>query len=955
MKQSKRLLRPLRSICSLGAAVLSSLGLAAAAQTPALTAPVRLTAPISNDARAVLAGSHPPRAIAANDLGALPATTAVNGITLVFNRTAAQEAAIQALLVAQKNPASPQYQQWLTPEGYGAQFGVSNADLNTVESWLTGQGFTGLSVSRSRDRITFSGTAAQVNIAFGTELHQYRATTTALNGTATTSAKPDYAPVSDLSLPAALQPVVLAVQHLATFRPRPHLRLNTTAQPAYTSSETQNHYLTPPDLATMYDVASTYSSGINGAGQTIAIAGQTYIQTSDVAHFQSAAGLPANLPTLFLVPNSGGSAIYTGDEAESDLDVEYSLGMARGANVILVYVGDSVNLGVFDAMTYAVTDDIAPIISISYGDCELDNAASDIASYNNTTTEAAVQGQTVITSAGDSGSTTCFGDTYLSLAQQETPSVDVIADLPNVTGIGGLQMQAGTFTTGNTQYFAAATGSDNISSLLSYVPETVWNEDATNELLSGGGGTSITIARPTWQTGVPGIPAGSYRLVPDIALQASTASPGYLYCTSDPTSFASTQTSSCTSGFRDSATGLLTVAGGTSFGAPSFAGMLAVLNQAKHITRQGNINPTLYSLASNSATYASAFHDITTGNNACDVSEASLCNLAFATDYTAGTGYDEASGLGSIDLGQLIAAWPNSTGSTLAATTTTITAATLTPAAGATDALTINVISTTAGTPTGSISISVDGGTPTTVALAAGVASYTFPGTTTGGSHVVTTTYSGDGTFAPSIGTITLTLAGTSVPGGSFSFTATNVTAPANSTGNSTITLTPASGYNGSVNFTISTTLPANTCYSVTPIVNSTTVPPIPQYTLTIGNGASVCATGAFRKGPASALTSSHIPSRTPWNAERTATVLAGLLAIGFASRRRSRRLPTLLAVALFTLAVSFGLSGCGGSSATAVPPATGTTTTGTYTLTLVGTDSVTASITSSTTFTLTL
>ena len=256
------------------------------------------------------------------------------------------------------------------------------------------------------------------------------------------------------------------------------------------------------------------------------------------------------------------------------------------------------------------------------------------------------------------------------------------------------------------------------------------------------------------------------------------------------------------------------------------------------------------------------------------------------------------------------------------------------------------------------------------MALNAGSASFNFPATTVGGSHVVTATYSGDGTFASSLGTVTLTLAGTAIPGGSFSFTATNVAAPANTTGNSTITLTPSGGYNGSVNFAITTTLPVNTCYVVNPVINTNTVPPIPQYTLTIGNGAGACssgifATGALKKGPAGSLTSSLPLSRTPWNArpkgdkgknaERTGTVLAGLLALGFAARRRNRRLPALLSMALLTLAVSLGLSGCGGNSANPVPPSTGTTATGTYTLTLVGTDSISANITSSTTFTLTL
>ncbi len=945
MKQLGRLLRPV------WAAVLFTVSVSGLAQQPA----ARLAGAIAGNTRTVLPNSRNPRALPANDTGAVAPDTAVNGITLVFSRSAAQEAALQALAAAQGNPASPLYHQWLTPETFAAQFGVADSDIAAVQAWLQSQGFTINGVGRSRDRITFSGTAGQVAAAFGTELHHFKVDSVL-----------HFAPESDISLPVALAPLVSSVQHLSDFRPKPAIRYP-SVQPAYTSSQTQSHFLTPADIATMYDIKPEYSAGYNGTGQNIAVAGQSYINTQDVQHFQSAAGLPANLPNFVLVPNSGTSAIFQGDEGESDLDTEYTSGIASGAGIDLVYTGDSPNYGVFDSVTYAVTEDIAPVITLSYGDCELNISTADLNSYNAVAEQATVQGQTLITSSGDSGSTTCYGDTNLSSAQQETPSVDFPASSPYYTGIGGTQMIAGASTAGSTTYWAAANGSDNISSLLSYVPEVVWNEDApptataAGDIAAGGGGTSVVFARPSWQTGVPGIPAGAYRLVPDIALQASTGTPGYLYCSSDPTSFGtgSGQVASCNNGFRDSSTSLLTVAGGTSFTAPIFAGMVAILNQATHATGQGNINVTLYGLASNPTTYASAFHDITSGTNACTAG-ATFCSAAGASEYAAGTGYDEATGLGSIDFAKLVAAWPATAQSVKTASSIVISLANNNPAAGTTEQVTINVGGGSASpvSPTGTVNVLLDG---TVIASALPLSStgsvttsFTAPAST--GSHVIAAAYSGDSTHASATGSVTFNI-GSLTPTGAFTFSAGSITVAANSTGSSTVTVIPSSGYAGTVNFTVTSTLPTNICYGINPI--DLDAPP-PTGTLTFGTGAA-CSGAAVRLSTtgSQAITSKggHAAVRSappkPGHGKEIATALAGLLAIGFFTRRRSR-LPSLLALGALTLMVSLGLSGCGGSTAPVTPPG-GTTSPASYTVTLVGTDSVTSAITSSTTFTLTV
>ena len=975
MKQLQRLLRPAWAAFAL------SLSLPVLAQGPA----PRLSAAISGGPQTELAGSLNPRIKSAVDLGAVPSSQPVKGITLVFSRSAAQEADLQTLLAGQTNPASPLYHQWLTPEQFAARFGVADADISAVESWLGTQGFSIDSVSRGRTSIHFSGNAGQVAQAFGAPLHHYNV-----------AGVTHIAPSRALSLPAALAPLVTTVLNLSDFHPRPAVH---HVQPAYTSSKTGAHYLTPVDLATMYDVNPVYSAGFNGAGQSVAILGQSAIDTSDISRFQTAEGRAINLPTLVLVPGTGVSAINSienGDELEADLDLEYASGMAPGAHFFFVYTGDDTNFSVLNSMMYAVDESIAPILNYSFGDCEANFSLSDANAFNEIGEQANSQGQTILASAGDTGSTDCAldaGESNLTPLQLGGLSTSLPASLPTVTAMGGTQMIAGASTAGSNTYWATASGSDVASSLLSYVPEVVWNEDDPNYgLSSGGGGSSVFFSRPTWQTGVVGIPSGTARLVPDLAVQASAGTPGFLVCTSDLSQLAIFGiTSSCTAGFRDATTGILEANyGGTSFAAPIMAGLLAVLNQATAsggntypLAGQGNINPTLYALASNTTTYASAFHDITSGSNACVANteypenDTEVDCLGGSTGYTATAGYDEASGLGSIDFATLVAAWPVATSvvGSRVASTTTVTAASATVPLSTADLITITVASAATGaTPTGSISLIANGGTPVTLPLTNGQVTFSLPGAAAPGSYVVEATYSGDGTYLPSSGTVSVTI-GTIVSVGTFSLTAQNITIATNgattqNVGSGTVVLTPGAGYTGAVN--LSVVFPATSlslCYelSATPVSTfaggvSTGAQPI---TLYLGEGAATCSGGTdspmFRHAGTSTLKSQagnqpgtgSIPStkRMP-----VYTAVAGLFLAVLAFGRRSRRLPTLLGMALLAV-VGLGLSGCGGTTATPTQTITTPTTTSpqTLTVTVIGTDTVTSSITASTTLTLTV
>ena len=894
-----------------------------------------------------LQGSVAPLARSENDIGRLSRETRLSGVTIHFKLTAEQQAELDALAKAQQTPGSPSYHKWLTPAEYASRFALSDSDLEKIQSWLELRGLTVDRVSASRTSMSFSGTMRQVELAFQTEIHQYK-----IDG------ETHFANATQLSVPAALADVIRSVRNLNDFRPKPRVRFR-NATPAFTSAQSGNHYLSPKDVATIYDVNAAYTSGYNGTGQSIAVVGQSEVNVSDIEHFQSAAGLTVKDPTLILVPGSGTAQYSSGDEAESDLDLEYSGGMGTRATIYFVYVGNSQNTSVFDAVQYAVDTRIAPIISISYGVCETDLTASDFSTLESIMQQGATQGQSIIAASGDDGSTSCYGDKSLTTAQQEALVVDYPASSAYVTGLGGTEFPATDVSSSNTTYWQSVSGSDVVGSAKSYIPEQTWNDDFSQSgLAAGGGGVSALTARPGWQTGVTGIPSGNYRLVPDISLDSSAVNAGYLYCTSDTSAWSQGQQASCNSGFRDSSSKALTIAGGTSFAAPIFAGMLTIINQKENSTGLGLVNGTLYTLAANSGTYASAFHDITSGGNQCTAGS-QYCSAAGQSEYSATTGYDMATGLGSIDLYNLLTAWPPGSSSSLGSTITSLSAATSTPASGANDTISIAVAPESfSTTPTGTLTIVVDGTTVTTsLALSSGSATYTFS-SAVAGAHVIEATYSGDTTFASSAGSVTVSVGGSgSSSGGTFTLSATNVTVSQGSSGTSTVTVTSQNSYAGTVGLrftTSSTSLQQNGCYSVpnvTVAANKTATT-----TLTIYTSKSACNSSSVRNGTrhsfAKAGTKPFDFSPTSPAAHRAMPINIAITIGGFMLLLIRRRgfwlragLSCLVWVGILGLATSCG-GGNGGSNDVAK---------GTYTLTLDGADTSNSSIAASTTFTLTV
>lgn len=530
---------------------------------------------------------------------------------LVLKRSPEREAALEQFLAAQHDSNSPDYQHWLTPEQFGERFGATSEDLDRVTAWLRGHGFAVHDIPAGRQHIDFSGVATQVEQAFRTEMRRYDL-----------AGERHVANTRAVSFPAELRGVIDSLS-LTDFRAKPQHQVVTV--PDYNSGG--SHYISPYDFATIYNVTPLWNAGTDGTGQTIAIIGRAVVSQSDYATFRSMFGLPA--ATLQVATTSYTAANQNGgDLTEAVLDVEWSGAVAKGATVLLVAsTGSQTADGVDLAIAYAINNNVAPIVSVSFGLCEY-YMGSNNAFYNNTFRQAAAQGMSVFVSTGDSGSAGC--DYGSSTTATGGLAINGLASTPYNVAVGGTQFNEGAGSYWN------ATADSHQASAKSFIPELVWNQSSGGGLWAGSGGVSTLYATPAWQTGT-GVPAGDpgattqhHRYIPDVSLTAASHD-GYLIYQ-----------------------GSLGVVAGTSASAPSFAGLMALVNQRAG-ARQGLPNPRIYALASQ---VPAVFHDTTGGTTAVPCSNGSAnCSGGVLTGYAATAGYDLATGWGSVDANALVSNW----------------------------------------------------------------------------------------------------------------------------------------------------------------------------------------------------------------------------------------------------------------------------------------------------------
>jgi hypothetical protein len=773
-----------------------------------------ITQAIDDGNLVTLSGGIHPFATAAADQGAAPDSLQLGRTILVLKNSAAQQAALNKLVDAQQNTKSSSYHAWLNPEQYGEQYGVAPEDIQKITQWLIGYGFQVESPMAGRNLIVFSGTHAQLRAAFHTTLHTYK-----IGGDSY------FANSTEPQIPAALAGVIGGFSSLNNF-PRNALhtspqivRRNGSAwqkapgtnklQPDFTTTTggATYHLLVPYDLAAIYNIKPLWDVGIDGTGQTIAIVSDSNINPADVDYFRTTFGLPAKKLNIFTYGPDPGT---NGDEGEADLDVEWSGAVAKNATIDLVVAGNTVTSGGIDgAAAYIINNNLATILNVSYGACESALGTSGNQYYSMIWEQAASQGITVLTASGDSGSASCDQNQPYARGGLR---VSGISSTPYDVSVGGTDFHS-TYLDA-TKYWNATNDPTTLASVKGYLPESTWNDscanpqilaalqsngntDATVEALcndvneqanflttaAGSGGVSnCAVAgadasipclsgypKPAWQSGIAGIPADGARDLPDVSLMAGNGIWGsfYVFCQSDVLS-----TGACDVNTE------LEGAGGTSFAAPVFAGMMALLQQ-KTASQQGNVNYVLYKLAA--AQYAGSNASACTSStaaagNSCmfyDISDGTIdvpcyngfesCHPTVAGDtigilpgYDTIAGYDLATGLGSINAYNLIEGWATASATFLPTTTTLAATTSNTATYGATLGVTVSVapVAPATGLPSGDVGVTTNsttlsGGSVADVTLSNGagsIAAELLPV----GSYQLIANYAGDATFAPS-------------------------------------------------------------------------------------------------------------------------------------------------------------------------------------------------------------
>lgn len=789
----------------------SSFVVASHAQTTTAFAPVpsRLTKPVDESQLETLKGTLHPLASKANDRGAVDQGMPLERLQVMLKRSAVQEAALQQTLQDLHRPGTASYHKWLTPAQFGERFGPSNADIATLTAWLGSHGFAVTRVNPGKQTLEISGNAGQFQTTFHAAIHRY-----------VVQGKTQYANASDPQIPAALASVFGGFASLNNFPMKSYAKSLGTAQvdkithqakPNWTQGATGYYptlLLAPADFAVQYDLNPLYTAGVTGAGQTIAIINESNIDLALVNQYRSLFGLPVNPPNVIIdgndpgidgVNNPGGP---NGASGEAYVDVELAGAAAPDATIDLVIAGDTaLASGLTLAMEHAVYANVAPVLSLSFGSCEaLDGSRNQQISA--LWEQAAAQGQTVMVSTGDTGSATCDNDTLEDFAVNGT-AVNALASTPYNVAVGGTDMYFTDYALGGNGNLQGAakywnlspTNSSPIVSLMSKAPEQPFNSsqfgldylpnlypvssNGSTLFAAGGGpsscssGTGSTCAgypKPSWQTGA-GVPADAVRDLPDVSMFGALSS--NLVVT--PVCAADGDCQPVAAG----GTVQVSEYGGTSLSAPSFAGIMSLVNQK--YGPQGQADYVLYPLAKQ---FPAAFNDITNGTISvpCNITAVQYRNTSYlpldciavpnplqvtnqyfgtategqigdvatnTAEYNAGTGYDLASGLGSVDANNLVSNWNKVT---FAGSSVTLVPSSTAFAHGT--AITISGM-VTPGSAGGAVALETTSSGPVNPAapIAFTVSNGTYTGSVTslpGGTYDIFGVYGGDGTNGPS-------------------------------------------------------------------------------------------------------------------------------------------------------------------------------------------------------------
>jgi len=738
----------------------------------------RITGPIDERVRVTLKGNVHPLAQLRYDQGAVLDSFPVQRMFLVLRRPPEREDALRQFLEEAHTLGGTSYHKWLKPEQFGELYGPDDSEMTTVIAWLQRHGFSVAHVTKSKTAVEFSGTAGQLRETFGTEIHTYLV-----------DGEEHHANDRDPQIPDALAPVIAGITPMNDFPAKSYTKVLGQASfqaethaitPQWTLNTQPLLALGPSDFAVQYDLNPLYTAGVNGNGVTIGIISLSNVDPTIVAAYRTLFGLPAGPLNVII---DGSDPGQNGAVVEAHLDVEIAGSVAPGAAINLyAATGTTVQNGLVLAAQRAVDDDQATILSTSYGICEQRLGSAGNQFWSNVWEQAAAQGQTSFVSSGDGGPAGC-DDFNQPQAAQHGLAVSGFSSTPWNIAVGGTDFfyasYNGNAASQNSElaiYWNLTPAKLPSTSLLKPIPEQPWNrpfglnlstsgvyDPPPATIVAGSGGASSCASgtgapdgsfasctagypKPSWQTGEV-VPADGVRDLPDISLFAAAGenNSAYPICAFP---------NECTQ--VNGGTALL-LAGGTSASSPAMAGIMALVNQK--FGAQGQANFVLYPLA---AQHPTVFHDVTVDSNnvpcqqnspSCTLSTLKDNTLGFFTlgQFYAAAGYDQATGLGSIDANLLVKYWNSLT---FTSTNTTLNLSQTSFSHGTPINVTVTV-SGNGGTPSGNIAL-VTTASPSMnkglskLTLQSGTASATvnnFPG----GQYQVTARYAGDTVFAPSL------------------------------------------------------------------------------------------------------------------------------------------------------------------------------------------------------------
>jgi subtilase family serine protease len=672
-----------------------------------------ITQPIDENKRVTLAGNTRPEANATNDRGAVPDDFSLEHLQLQLQLPSEKEQQLEQLIQELHDPNSPNFHQWLTPDQFRQEFSLATEDINTITHWLQSQGFT-VNVIYPRS-IDFSGTAAQVRAAFKTEIHNLD-----VDGAKHIANMTD--PQIPAALAPAIVGVVSLndfMPHPANRRRASYtvgngdylmvpadLATIYNFNPLFSKSVSGQGQtivvIEDTDLFTTADW-TTFRSTLGLSGYTSG--------TFTTIHPAPPTGM-----------NNCSDPGVNADDSEAILDAEWASAGAPSAAIVLASCTDTTNFGGFIALQNLLNESSTPpaIVSISYGESEPDLGASTNAAINALYQQAVTEGVSVFVSAGDEGAASSDAD--LSKATHGI-SVSGFTSTPYNVSVGGTDF-GDSYTGTNSTYWASSNtatyGSavsyipeipwnDSCAGVIlatylgyatTYGTSGFCNSSTGSEFLttaSGSGGpsgcatgtpgtggvvsgTCMGYAKPSWQT-VLGNPTDSLRDIPDVSLFAANGIWGHYYvtCYSDTANGGA----SC-AGAPNTWSGF----GGTSISSPIMAAIQALVNQTTG-SSAGNPNSTYYSLAraeygsggdascnsslGNGVASTCVFYDVTagdmdvncTGTHNCYLDSAthgvlSLSNTAYQPAYGTQTGWDFATGIGTVNAYNLVNSWPKS-------------------------------------------------------------------------------------------------------------------------------------------------------------------------------------------------------------------------------------------------------------------------------------------------------